>query len=129
MTSPTELPDAYRRHLAAVTGDSDEQLEDIWEPDGVLVFPYARALGRASELEGIDAVQEYFADLTLFSDFSFDNWRVMGDATGAEWVIEVHGSALLASGDAYEQDYITRLSVSQRGRIACMREYWDPTRF
>lgn len=129
MTDLTHLPDAYRRHLAAITGGSEEQLNDVWEPDGVLEFPYARALGRTSRLDGIDAIGDYFTGLAMFSDFSFDNWRVMSDHTGMEWVVEVHGSAVLTSGEPYEQDYITRISISQRGRIAWMREYWDPTRF
>ena len=37
-------------------------------------------------------------------------------------------SPLTATGAPYEQDYIVRFGLSERGKLAWMREFWDPTR-
>lgn len=119
------LPEIYRRHLEASVGDANA-LADIWEPDGVLEFPYASSLGTPTRLDGVRAMIEYFNGLTDWSNWAFRDTIVR--PTGDEYVIEVHGSADRADGTRYEQDYIVRLGVSARGRIAWMREFWDPTR-
>lgn len=124
----TTLPSIYRDHLAAATAPDAAALRRAWEPDGVLEFPYATSVGSPSLLEGIDAIERYFTELPLFGPFSFSDERAWRTGPG-EWLAELHGSStVLADGSPYEQDYIVRFSVSERGRLSWMREYWDPTR-
>lgn len=126
--SDTDVPPAFRAHLAAVTGDA-EALRDIWAPDGVLEFPYAAAVGARERLEGIDALLDYFGGARRFRDWSFTRFRAIASGDGRAFAVEFHGSAtVLATGARYEQDYISVVTLDADGRIAAMREYWDPTR-
>lgn len=123
------IPPAYLGHLAAVTGPDPASVRQFWEPDGLLEFPYAGSVGSAARLEGIDAIVGYFDGLRTFRNWSFTGtraWRIEG---ADEYVLETHGSAvLIATGHPYEQDYIVRFGLAPGGRLAWMREFWDPTR-
>lgn len=123
------IPPAYLDHLTAVTGPDPASVRASWEPDGVLEFPYAASVGSAGRLSGVDAIVGYFDGLRTFRDWSFDAmraWRVEG---ADEYVLEMHGSAIVvATGSPYEQDYIVRFGLAPSGRLAWMREFWDPTR-
>lgn len=125
----TDAPQVYRDHLATITGGHDVPLEALWEADAVYEFPYAESLGSAKRLEGIDAIKGYFTNLGLFGPFTFSGvsaWKVEG---ADEYVLEMHGSStVLATGAAYEQDYLVRFGISRAGKLAWMREFWDPTR-
>lgn len=121
-----ELPVIYRRHLDAAVDDPGA-LAEVWEPDGVLEFPYAGSVASPFRLEGVPAMVAYFRELTAWSGWDFRDAVVR--KIGEEYVIEMHGSADRGDERRYEQDYIVRLGLSTRGRIAWMREFWDPTRF
>jgi hypothetical protein len=126
--SADAAPPILRDHLVAVTTDA-ELLRGIWAPDGVLEFPYAEAVGVRRRIEGIDALVEYFDGPRRFADWRFSGFRTITADDGAALVVEFHGAAtVLASGNAYEQDYISILRLTPEGRIAHLREYWDPTR-
>lgn len=124
-----DVPQVYLDHLAAVTGPEPASVREQWEPDGVLEFPYAASVGTASRLDGVDAIVGYFDGLRVFGDWSFSEpiaRRIEGED---EWLVELHGSAtLVASGTPYEQDYVVRFGLGPSGRLAWMREFWDPTR-
>jgi ketosteroid isomerase-like protein len=126
----TEVPQIYRDHLAAITGPEPASVRRLWEPDGVLEFPYAASLfGAALRLEGVDAIVDYFDGPPRFADWTFRDlvaWKVEG---AEEYVLEMHGSSVVvATGAAYEQDYLVRFGIGASGRLAWMREFWDPTR-
>jgi ketosteroid isomerase-like protein len=121
------IPEPYLAHLKAVTHGEIEALRELWEPDGVIEFPYAGSVGSAERLSGVDEIVGYFGRLPMSREFTFRDtqaWRI--DA--AHWVVETHGSSFLPSGKPYEQDYIVRFRTSPRGRLQWWREYWDPTR-
>lgn len=124
------IPPAYLAHLDAVTGPDPASVRQFWVPDGRLEFPYATSLGSPGLLEGVDAIVGYFDGLRTFRDWSFDGmraWRIEGEAD--EYVLETHGSAVvIATGKRYEQDYVVRFGLAPDGRLAWMREFWDPTR-
>jgi ketosteroid isomerase-like protein len=127
MTDP--VPPAYLAHLAAVTGPDPRSVREHWERDGVLEFPYAGSVGSPGRLEGIDAIVGYFDGLRVFRDWSFRDTRAWRIAGADEYVLETHGAAtIIATGAPYEQDYVVRLGLSPAGRLAWMREFWDPTR-
>jgi uncharacterized protein len=122
-----ELPPIHRAHLEAITGDAPATVRDVWEPDGVLEFPYAPADSPNRRLEGADAIVAYFDGPRRFRGWTFTDVRA-GKLEGAdEHVVELHGSAtLIATGAPYEQDYVVRFAVAPSGRLAWMREYWNP---
>lgn len=126
----SNVPQVYLDHLEAVTGSAPGALRALWEPDALLEFPYAASVGTAGRLEGIEAIVGYFDGLGLFGPFTFTALRagrLEGDRE--EWVLEMHASSTLrATGAAYEQDYVVRFGLADSGRLAWMREYWDPTR-
>lgn len=129
MTTAEQL---YRRHLQAVTAPDAEAIRTLWEPGGLLEFPYAPVDG-TGRLDGVDAVVAYFTGLPLFGPFTFRDLRVwpLSGPSGPDhgYLAEVHGSSrLLATGAPYEQDYVVRFGLAGDDRIAWMREYWDPTR-
>ena len=123
----SQPPAAYESHLLGATRPDASLLRGVWEPGGVLEFPYAPAAG-VRRLDGVEAVCGYFTTLPLFGPFAFSGvqaWWLQDDG----WLVELHGSStVLATAAAYEQDYIVRFGLSGRGRIAWMREYWDAGR-
>ncbi|MDO9352419.1 MAG: nuclear transport factor 2 family protein [Solirubrobacteraceae bacterium] len=127
MSAP--IPPAYLGHLAAATGPDPASVRDFWAPDGVLEFPYAGSVGSAGRLDGVDAIVGYFDGLRTFRDWSFEAMRAWKIEGSEEYVLETHGSAvIIATGARYEQDYIVRFGLTPDGRLAWMREFWDPTR-
>lgn len=101
----------------------------VWEPDGVLEFPYGESVGIPPRLEGIDAIVDYFSGLGVFGAWSFRDIRGSRVADSSEYVLEMHGSSTVKATDApYEQDYVVRFGLSAAGKVAWMREFWDPTR-
>jgi uncharacterized protein len=130
MAKTPHIPDVYLRHLARVTGASDEPWKEIWTEDGSVEFPYAANIGRPTRLNGLEEIDAYFVHLGLFSEFQFTDWKASASADRDEFVVEMRGlSTLLATDEPYEQQYIVRFGLSSDGRLAWMREYWDPTRF
>ncbi len=124
-----DVPDVYRAHLATITGPQPARVRDHWEPDGILEFPYSGSVGTPGRLDGIDAIGDYFGGDSPFADWSFGELHAWKIQDADEYLVETRGSAtLLATGAAYEQDYIVRFGLSARGRLQWMREFWDPTR-
>jgi uncharacterized protein len=128
LASVTQPPQIYLDHLAAATTGDGDALRRVWADDGVVEFPYAGSVGSAPRLNGVAEIVGYFGRLGLFGPFTFRDvnaWQVGSN----EWFVELHGSSTItATGAAYEQDYVVRFTVAPSGRLAFMREYWDPTR-
>lgn len=130
ITSMSAVPQIYLDHLSAVTGPDPASLRDSWEPDGVLEFPYAVSLAPTTRFEGADAIADFFARRER-----------------AVRPIRVHRHARLADrrqlrlrardarlehgdrdGHTVRAGLRVRFGLSERGRLAWMREFWDPTR-
>jgi uncharacterized protein len=122
-------PRILEDHLRAVTTGDGSELDELWQPDGVVEFPYAVALGKSTRLEGIEAIREYFGPPRIWSEWTFSELRGVVDPSGREGFVEFHGSARIVETDQrYEQDYVVRFRIGDDGRLARWREYWDPTR-
>lgn len=126
----SDVPQIYADHLAAVTGGGPDAIRAAWEPDGVLEFPFGANVGAPTRLDGVEEIVEMFGrPAERWSGFSFTNMRAWRIADANEWVLEMHGSATtVETGEPYEQDYIIRFGIADSGRLAWMREFWDPTR-
>lgn len=122
------VPSVYLEHVrAAASGDGDA-LPRVWDADGVVEFPYAASIGTAVRLDGLDAIVGYFDGLDVFGEFVFgtrQGWQL----EKRHWLVEMHASSTIrATGASYEQDYVVRFRTHADGRMAWMREYFDPTR-
>lgn len=122
------VPAVFLGHVDAASRGDVAVLRELWEPEGVIEFPYASSLGTAGTLTGLDEITAYFSGLGLFAAFTVGDlvsWQI-GDG---QWLAEFHGSSTItATAAPYEQDYIVRFEISPRGRLSWLREYWDPTR-
>jgi ketosteroid isomerase-like protein len=128
-----DAPQVYLDHLTAVTTGDGALLRRIWSPDGVLEFPYSTSItGDVLRLAGIEAIVERFGHRgggMFTGGWTFRDMEAWPIADSRDWVLEVHGSSTVAAtGRPYEQDYVVRFGLSEDGRLAWMREFWDPTR-
>lgn len=125
-----DVPQIYLDHLQAVTGADAAAIRDVWEADGYLEFPYGGSVGAPPRLDGVEAIVDLFAaGPARFEDLTFSGMQAWPIADSSEWVLEMHGSGkVAATGEPYEQDYIVRFAISEGGRLAWVREFWDPTR-
>ena len=98
----------------------------IYAPDVVAEFPYAPE-GHTSRLEGPEAIVRFLGKIPTFAEgFSLGEPTISPTADG--FVAEYHGDATFKeSGRPYGQDYIVVFRL-QEGRIASIREYYDPLR-
>lgn len=127
----TAIPQVYLDHLNAVTGPDPASVRDYWEPDGIWEFPYSVSLmGSVMRLEGVEAIVDRFSGDSMFGDeWTFTDMRAWAIADSPDYVLEMHGSSIVAAtGAPYEQDYIIRFGLAENGKLAWMREFWDPTR-
>src|SRR5258707_15519644 len=120
--------DLLQKHLETLVADNT-QWQALLADDLVWELPYAIALGHPAQLSGRDeavrhatwfvgAVENFrFFDLTVYA---------LTDVQGA--VAEVKGEGLIKStGRMYRQDYVVFLRAAD-GKIAFLREYFDPVR-
>jgi ketosteroid isomerase-like protein len=126
--SSAAVPDQYLTHIRAVTGGDVSALRELWEPDAVIEFPYARSVGSAERLTGIEEIVGYFDKFSALGEFTLSDvhaWQI----GPLHWITEAHGSSVIVdTGKPYEQDYVVRFRLSERERLQWWREYWDPTR-
>jgi ketosteroid isomerase-like protein len=129
----SDAPQVYLDHLTAVTTADAALLRRVWEPDGLLEFPYSTSItGDVIRLEGIEAIVDRFGRPgggMFTGGWTFRDVEAWPVADSRDWVLEMHGSSVVAAtGKPYEQDYVVRFGLSEGGRLAWMREFWDPTR-
>jgi ketosteroid isomerase-like protein len=124
----TIASDLLSRHLQTLVHDN-AQWQSLIADDLLWELVYAPSLGHPARLSGREEVMRH---VTWFSgaveDFRFVNPRVhpLADPEGA--VAEVSAEALIkATRRIYRQDYVLILRAVG-GKIAFLREYFDPVR-
>jgi ketosteroid isomerase-like protein len=124
----TIASDLLQRHFATLVGDNARWqaliADDIsWE------LPYAPALGHPARLSGREAVERHVAwFLAAVEGFRFFDLQVYPFADPAAAVAEVRAEGMIkATGRIYRQEYVVFLRAVG-GKIAFLREYFDPTR-
>jgi uncharacterized protein len=95
----------------------------LWE------LPYAPAIGHPARLSGREVVVGHITwFLGAMENFRFFDLKVYALADPEAAVAEVKAEALIRStGRIYLQDYVLFLRAAG-GKIAFLREYFDPTR-
>ena len=109
----TIASDMLRRHFQTLV-DENHQWQTLIADDLVWELPYAPAIGHPARL----SVENFrFFDLKV---------QAFADPDGA--VAEVKAEGLIKpTGRMYQQDYVVFLRVAG-GKMAFLREYFDPTR-
>ena len=124
----TTAADLLQRHFQTLVGDN-AQWQTLVSDDVVWELPYAPAIGHPAKLSGREAVVRH---VTWFvgavENFRFYNLKVHAFRDPEAAVAEVKAEGLIkATGRIYHQDYVLFLRAAG-GRIAFLREYFDPVR-
>lgn len=124
----TIASDLLQRHFETLVGDN-AQWQALIADDLVWELPYAPAIGHPARLSGrAEVVRHITWFLGAVENFRFFDLTVhaFGDPEGA--VAEVKAEGLIKpTGRMYHQDYVVFLRAAG-GKIAFLREYFDPAR-
>ena len=124
----TIASDLLQRHIQTLVEDNAQ-----WQTliaDGLLwELPYAPAIGHPARLSGREEVVRHVTwFLGAVENFRFFDLKVYPLADPEAAVAEVKAEAVIKStGRIYLQDYVLFLRA-QDGKIAYLREYFDPVR-
>jgi uncharacterized protein len=120
--------DLLQRHFQTLVEDN-AQWQTLITDSIVWELPYAPAIGHPPRLSGrLEVVRHVTWFLNAVENFRFFDMNVqaMNDPEAA--VAEVKAEGLIkATGRIYHQDYVVFLRAFD-GKIAFLREYFDPTR-
>jgi ketosteroid isomerase-like protein len=124
----TIASDILRRHFQTLVDDSN-QWQTLIADDIVWELPYAPAIGHPARLSGRAEVLRHVTwFLGAVENFRFFDLKVQAFADPEGAVAEVKAEGLIKpTGRMYHQDYVVFLRVAG-GKIAFLREYFDPTR-
>ena len=125
MTSGEQL---LQRHLETLVADP-ERWQTLLADDVVWELPFAPALGHPARVAGRAEVMKFAAWFVgAVENFRFFDVRVQACADPDAAVAEVKGEGRIkATGRMYRQQYVVFLRAAG-GKIAFLREYFDPTR-
>jgi uncharacterized protein len=120
--------DLLHRHFETLVADN-ARWQTLIADDLVWELPFAPALGHPARLSGREAVVRH---VTWFvgavENFRFFDLNVHAFADPEAAVGEVKAEALIKpTGRLYRQEYVVFLRATG-GKIAFLREYFDPTR-
>src|SRR5258708_4051297 len=120
--------DLLQRHIETLVTDNT-QWQTLIADDVVWELPYAAALGHPSRLSGRDEVARHAAWFVgAVEKFRFFDVRLHPFADADAAVAEVQAEGVIkATGRTYRQEYVVFLRTVG-GKIAFLREYFDPTR-
>jgi ketosteroid isomerase-like protein len=124
----TIASDLLQRHFETLVADNAEW-QTLLADDLVWELPFAVALGHPSRLSGREEVVRHAKWFVgAVENFRFFDLRLYPFANTDAAVAEVSAGGIIKStGRTYRQEYIVFLRAVG-GKIAFLREYFDPTR-
>jgi ketosteroid isomerase-like protein len=124
----TIASDLLQRHIETLVADN-AQWQTLIADDLVWELPYAPALGHPARLSGREEVVRHVSwFLGAVEQFRFFDLRVYACADPDAAVAEVKAEARIKpTGRLYRQEYVLFLWAAG-GKIAFLREYFDPVR-
>jgi ketosteroid isomerase-like protein len=127
-TSMTIASDLLHRHIQTLVEDHT-QWQTLIADDLVWELPYAPAIGHPARLSGRDEVVRHVSwFLGAVEQFHFFDLQVYPCADPDAAVAEVKAEARIKpTGRLYQQEYVLFLRAVG-GKIAFLREYFDPVR-
>ena len=123
----TVAEDLLHRHLETLVADN-ARWQTLIAEDVLWELPFAHALGHPARVSGREEVVQFAAWFVgAVEDFRFLDVRVQACADPEVAVAEVKGEGRIkATGRVYRQEYVVLRASA--GKIALLREYFDPTR-
>ena len=120
--------DLLQRHIQTLV-DDNAQWQTLIADDIVWELAYAPAIGHPARLSGrAEVVRHVTWFLGAVENFRFIDPKVYGFADPQAAVAQVRAEGLIkATGRVYRQEYVVFLRAAG-GKIAYIREYFDPTR-
>ena len=122
MTTTAELAEAF---LQALTTRDVEKVMPLWNPDGVMEFPFAPD-GSPNTFKGVEAIRT-----TLSSAFVqrvemnfFDITAYPAQSPDLAFV-EFKGKMTLKSGQPYNNTYIAKVEARD-GKLTHFKEFFNP---
>jgi uncharacterized protein len=127
-TSMTIASDLLHRHIQTLVEDHT-QWQTLIADDLVWELPYAPAIGHPARLSGRDEVVRHVSwFLGAVEQFRFVDLQVYPCADPDAAIAEVKAEARIKpTGRLYQQEYVLFLRAVG-GKIAFLREYFDPVR-
>jgi ketosteroid isomerase-like protein len=124
----TIASDLLQRHIQTLV-DDNAQWQSLIADDLLWELVYASSLGHPARLAGREEVMRHVTwFLGAVENFRFVNPRVYPLADPEAAVAEVNAEAMIkATRRIYRQDYVLILRAVG-GKIAFLREYFDPVR-
>jgi ketosteroid isomerase-like protein len=124
----TIASDLLNRHIQTLV-DDNAQWQSLIADDLLWELVYAPSLGHPARLSGREEVMRHVTwFLAAVENFRFVNPRVYPLADPETAVAEVNAEAMIkATRRIYRQDYVLILRAVG-GKIAFLREYFDPVR-
>ena len=124
----TIAADLLKRHFETLV-DDNAQWQTLIADDILWELAYAPAIGHPARLTGREEVVRHITwFLGAVENFRFFDLRVYAFADPEAAVAEVRAEALIKpTGRIYRQEYVLFLRAKS-GKIAFLREYFDPTR-
>ena len=124
----TIASDLLQRHIQTLVEDN-AQWQTLIADDLLWELPYAPAIGHPARLSGREEVVGHVTwFLGAVENFRFFDLRLYVLADPETAVAEVKAEAIIkATRRIYLQDYVLFLRAAG-GKIAFLREYFDPTR-
>src|SRR3954451_19056930 len=124
----TIASDLLERHFQTLVEDN-ARWQTLIADDLLWELPYAPAIGHPTRLSGREEVVRHVTwFLGAVENFRFSDLRVYAFADQDGAVAEVKAEGLIkATGRIYRQEYVLFLRAAG-GKIASLREYFDPVR-
>ena len=124
----TIASDLLQRHIQTLVEDN-AQWQTLIADDLLWELPYAPAIGHPARLSGREEVVGHVTwFLEAVENFRFFDLKLYVLADPEAAVAEVKAEAIIkATRRIYLQDYVLFLRAAS-GKIAFLREYFDPTR-
>ena len=125
MITASEL---LQRHFQTLVADT-AQWQALIADDLVWELPYAPAIGHPARLSGREAVVRHVTwFVQAVENFHFFDLKVHAFADSEAAVAQVKAEGLIKeTGRVYIQEYVVFLRAAD-GKIAYLREYFDPVR-
>jgi ketosteroid isomerase-like protein len=120
--------DLLKQHFETLVADNG-QWQSLIDDDLLWELVYAPSLGHPARLSGREEVMRHVAwFLAAVENFRFLDLRLYPMADPEAAAAEIRAEALInTTGRTYRQEYVVFLR-SKAGRIAHLREYFDPVR-
>lgn len=113
------------QNLFAAFNQGTEKVLTLFQPNAIVEYPYAAAMGMTAQLSREDYRKHLDRILVNMPEITFSSLRVFPlQQTNAYWA-EVHGETTNpTTGALYQQDYVIYFEM-ENNQFSYYKEYWN----